>query len=66
MLKRDKLKKLYFEVEDCVKQLDRYAIEVLDIYYGNRGVSKALAEQREQLRNREYNILIAGTGRYKL
>ncbi|XP_028400622.1 uncharacterized protein LOC114523788 [Dendronephthya gigantea] len=60
MLKREKLEKLYSEVEDCVKQLDDRAIEVLDVYYGDKGVLKALEEQKKSLTNTEYNVLIAG------
>ena len=65
-LKREKLEELYSEVEDCVKQLDPHALDVLNVHYGDCGVLNALAEQRERLRNAEYNynVLIAGTGPY--
>ncbi|XP_028400784.1 uncharacterized protein LOC114523921 [Dendronephthya gigantea] len=60
MLKREKLEKLYFEVQDCVKKLDDYAFEVLDVYYGDQGFLKALEEQKKSLTKTEYKVLIAG------
>ncbi|XP_028400785.1 uncharacterized protein LOC114523922 [Dendronephthya gigantea] len=59
-LKRERLRESYLEVDECVKQLDQYAIEILDVYYGDRGILNALAEQKNSLTNTEYNVLIAG------
>ena len=61
MLKRKKLKKIFCEIDDCVKQLDHSAIEVLDIYYGDRGVLNVVAEHKESLTSTEYYVLIAGS-----
>ena len=36
--KGEQRRKLCLEVNDCIKQLDHYAIEVLDVYYGNHGI----------------------------
>ncbi|XP_028400657.1 uncharacterized protein LOC114523822 [Dendronephthya gigantea] len=59
-MKRKNLEEFYFEIEECVRQLDVYTIPVLNVYYGNRSILNVLAEQRRRLTNTEYNILIAG------
>ena len=64
--KRQKLEVFYAEVEDCIKQLDFQAIEILDVYNNGRGILNVLEEKRKRLKKRDYNILIAGTGLYSL
>ncbi|XP_028400623.1 dual serine/threonine and tyrosine protein kinase-like [Dendronephthya gigantea] len=60
LLKREKLGEFYLKIDNCIKQLDKCAIEVLNTYYGDHGVLNVLDKQTERLAKLEYKVLIAG------
>ena len=44
--------------------MDEDVIAVLNTYFGNRNMLEVLHQKRDQLKKRDYNILIAGKRRY--
>jgi hypothetical protein len=58
--KRNKLEKIYSEVNNCLEQMHEGVIGVLNTYFDNRNILEILHEKRDQLKRRDYNILIAG------
>jgi calcineurin-like phosphoesterase len=63
-LKRDKLEDIYSKVNDCLKDMGRDVISTLNPYFNDRDVLEVLGKQRDRLRKRDYNLLVAGLCRY--
>ena len=60
MLKREKLKELYLQVDKCLRRLDESALSTLNIHYDERGVFSILREKFNDLEIQNYHLLIAG------
>ena len=63
-MKRDKLEDIYSKVNDCLKDMGRDVISTLNPYFNDRDVLEVLGKQRDRLRKRDYNLLVAGKCRY--
>ena len=59
-MKRDKLEDIYSEVNDCLKDMGHDVISTLNPYFNNRDILEVLGEQRDRLKKRDYNLLLAG------